>query len=151
MVSPYFHMVTNISKNYAAALEQGLLVRNGTDPALGPARDQEFSGQSGLLKGKENAYIYDVFTAKSREYAWQQVADGYVKPYGIRHWWLDCDEPCGVLPTDRLVYNGGHWPASLVGAAYPHMLARMVYEGMGKLGLKDSVMLGRSAWAGSQR
>jgi alpha-D-xyloside xylohydrolase len=152
MVSPYFHMVTNISKNFADALARGLLVGNGTDPALGPARDQEFSGAGGLLKGVEDAYIYDVFSAESREYAWQQVVEGYVKPYGIKHWWLDCDEPCGVLPTDHLVYNGGHWPASFVGAAYPHMLARMVFDGMGQLGLAgDNVMLGRSAWAGSQR
>jgi hypothetical protein len=39
------------------------------------------------------------------EYAWEKVAAGYVKPYGIRHWWLDCDEPCGLLPTDRSVLD----------------------------------------------
>ena len=64
----------------------------------------------------------------------------------------DCDEPCGLLVSDKLVYNNGTWPASFVGAAYPHMLARMVFEGMDRLGLADdNVMLGRSAWAGSQR
>ena len=153
MISPYFHMVTNISRNFADALARGLLVRNGTDPELGPARDQEFSGPKGLLHdGDVDAFIYDVFTAESREYAWQKVAEGYVKPYGIKHWWLDCDEPCGLAKGDILVYNNGHWPASFVGAAYPHMLARMVYEGMGKSDLADdNVMLGRSAWAGSQR
>jgi alpha-glucosidase (family GH31 glycosyl hydrolase) len=52
------------------------------------------------------------------------------------------------------VYNNGTWPAAFVGAAYPHMLNRMVWEGMGAPGkqyVKDNVMLARSAWAGSQR
>ena len=53
-----------------------------------------------------------------------------------------------------LAYNNGTWPAAFVGAAYPHMLDRMVWEGMGAPGKQyegDTVMLGRSAWAGSQR
>lgn len=29
-----------------------------------------------------------------------------------------------------LLYNNGTWPASFVGAAYPHMLDQMVWEGM---------------------
>ena len=62
-------MVTNASKNYLAALRGGLFVRNGTDPTLGPARNQEFSGAGGLLKADENAYMYDVFTSESRDYA----------------------------------------------------------------------------------
>ena len=55
---------------------------------------------------------------------------------------------------NTLVYNNGTWPASFVGAAYPHMLDMMVWEGMGAPGKQyedDNVMLGRSAWAGSQR
>ena len=144
MVSPYFHLVSAASKNAGAAIGQGLLVRNGTDPSLAPARVQEFA----------DSYLYDVFTAQSRAFAWDKVASGYVEPYGVRHWWLDCDEPCGFSPgqTAQLVFNNGTWPASFVGAAYPHMLAQMVHEGMGRLGLADdTVMLGRSAWAGSQR
>ena len=51
---------------------------------------------------------------------------------------LDCDEPCGTtnngsFATDWL-YNNGAWPAAFVGAAYPHMLDLMIYEGMGAPG-----------------
>jgi alpha-glucosidase (family GH31 glycosyl hydrolase) len=52
------------------------------------------------------------------------------------------------------MYNRGKWPAAFVGAAYPSMLDLAVYEGMGAPGKEyehDNVMLGRAAWAGSQR
>ena len=83
---------------------------------------------------------------------------GPVPADGLHHWWLDCDEPCGgtnngTYATDWL-YNNGKWPAGFVGAAYPQMLERTVYEGMGAPGKEfehDNVMLGRAAWAGSQR
>ena len=83
---------------------------------------------------------------------------GYVDQYGLHHWWLDCDEPCGgtnngSYATDWL-YNDGKWPSAFVGAAYPQMLDRAVWEGMGAPGKAyehDNVMLGRAAWAGSQR
>ena len=113
MISPYFHLVSAESKNAAAALAQGLLVRNGTatatsignpttpatpataagataagvtaapiaaaGAALAPARVREFA----------DAYIYDVFTAQARAYAWDKVAAGYVKPYGLHHWYVE--------------------------------------------------------------
>ena len=74
------------------------------------------------------------------------------------HFWLDCDEPCGnESAIASLLYNNGTWPASFVGAAFPSMLDRMVWEGstLGRDGdvnyATDNVMLGRSAWLGSQR
>ena len=86
---------------------------------------------------------------------------GYVDQYGLHHWWLDCDEPCGgtnngSYATDWLYHNGAGaaWPAAFVGFAYPQMLDIAVHEGEGAPGKKyehDNVMLGRSAWAGSQR
>ena len=86
------------------------------------------------------------------------MQQGYVEQYGLHHWWLDCDEPCGgtnngSYATDWL-YNDGRWPAAFVGAAYPQMLDLMIHEGMGAPGKEyehDNVMLGRSGWAGSQR
>jgi hypothetical protein len=36
-----------------------------------------------------------------------------------------------------LAYNNGTWPASFVGAAYPMMLDKMVYEGMGTVRVFD--------------
>eukprot|EP01079_Euglenida_sp_SAG-EU17-18_P001260 gene1260-2712_t len=59
----------------------------------------------------------------------------------------------GSFGNDFL-YNEGKWPASFVGAAYPHMVNIMVWEGMaapGRPHADDNVMLARSAWAGSQR
>ena len=53
---------------------------------------------------------------EARAYAFNAVNEGYIKPYGLHHWWLDCDEPCGANPN--LLYNNGTWPSSFVGAAY---------------------------------
>ena len=134
MLSPYMHAVQPASKRFAHALDEGLLVRSA-----------QKNGE--LVKGYDGAYIYDLFTPEARSYAWSGVHDGYVAPYNLRHFWLDCDEPCGVDDAHNMVFNNGTWPASLVAGAYPHMLYRAVYEGSAG----NSVTLGRSAWAGSQR
>mmetsp|Transcript_1240 Transcript_1240/g.4154 ORF Transcript_1240/g.4154 Transcript_1240/m.4154 type:complete len:471 (+) Transcript_1240:92-1504(+) len=138
MISPYFHSVQSASKNYNEALSKGYLVK-------------DTSGDIATVY--DSAALYDLFNPDARAYAFAAVEAGYIKPYGLHHWWLDCDEPCGGNP-DNFVYNGGKWPAAFVGAAYPHMLDIMVWEGMGAPGkdyADDNVMLGRSAWAGSQR
>jgi len=82
MISPYFYSVTAQSKNYPLALSEGLLV-------LDPVTKTPAKGAYG------NAIIYDLFNPKARDYAWAAVEAGYIKPYGLHHWWLDCDEPCG--------------------------------------------------------
>eukprot|EP01046_Picozoa_sp_COSAG06_P051628 COSAG06_NODE_8467_length_2163_cov_3.223353_1_plen_143_part_00 len=68
-------------------------------------------------------------------------------PFGLKHFWLDCDEPC----QSGVPHSYGAMPAAAVGAAYPHMLAMATREAMGPVGANGSVMLGRSAWAGTQR
>jgi alpha-D-xyloside xylohydrolase len=139
MISPYFHSLTEQSKYYAKALSEGFIVTNAT-------------GQPAKVAFAD-AYLYDLYNPAARAYAWEAVEAGYIAPYGLHHWWLDCDEPCGGDMTS-LAYNNGTWPASFVGAAYPHMVDQMVFEGMGaadKQYTHDNVMLGRSAWAGSQR
>lgn len=135
--------VSITSKNYAAAASRGLLALDGT-------------GQP--AKGYADGYVYDLFNPDARKYAWGAMQDGYMTQYGLHHWWLDCDEPCGGTNNgtfgNDFVYNNGTWPAAFVGAAYPHMLDQMIYEGEGAPGKEytsDNVMLGRSAWAGSQR
>jgi hypothetical protein len=71
------------------------------------------------------------------------VLSGYTQRYGIKHWWLDCDEPCqsSTAMTD-IVYKLSDSAsdtesstavavsATAVGAAYPHLLARAVREAM---------------------
>ena len=139
MVSPYFHSLTEQSEYYAQAQRDGFIV---TDKTGKPAK-----------VAFANAYLYDLYNPAARRYAWNAVEKGYMDSYGLHHWWLDCDEPCGGDMTD-LLYNNGTWPAAFVGAAYPAMVDQMVWEGMGAPGKEyanDNVMLGRSAWAGSQR
>ena len=139
MISPYFHSLTEQSKYYAKALSEGFIVTNAT-------------GQPAKVAFAD-AYLYDLYNPAARAYAWEAVEAGYIAPYGLHHWWLDCDEPCGG-DMNSVAYNNGTWPASFVGAAYPQMVDQMVFEGMGaadKQYTHDNVMLGRSAWAGSQR
>jgi hypothetical protein len=31
--------------------------------------------------------------AKTRQFMFDHVRRGLVEPYGLSHWWLDCDEP----------------------------------------------------------
>lgn len=141
MLSPYFHSVTSGAAHFHQAAERDLL-------AVGP------DGAPAQV-GYDGAYIYDLFQPASRAYAFNAVRDGYIVPYGLHHFWLDCDEPCGDdAGIESLRYNNRTWPAAFVGAAYPHMLDKMVWEGMAAPGMEyanDNVMLGRSAWAGSQR
>jgi alpha-D-xyloside xylohydrolase len=143
MVSPYSHSVGKQSHNWAEAEANKYLA---TDKDGNPA------------KSYAGGYAYDLYNPDARAYAWDAMQKGYVNQYGLHHWWLDCDEPCGgtndgSYATDWL-YNSGKWPAAFVGSAYPTMLDRTVYDGMGAPGKKyqtDNVMLGRAAWAGSQR
>lgn len=143
MISPYSHSVASTSKNYDGALASGLLAKDGKgQPALGYA----------------GGYVYDLFNPAARDYAFDAMQRGYMDMYGLHHWWLDCNEPCGGTNNGSFAndwtYNNGTWPAAFVGAAYPHMVNQMIYEGMagpGKAYQHDNVMLARSAWAGSQR
>eukprot|EP00665_Eupelagonemidae_sp_cell47_P013836 gene13836-biopygen11687 len=38
-------------------------------------------------------------------YLMGKVLDGYERPYGLHHWWLDCDEPCGGGNGEGLTYR----------------------------------------------
>ena len=40
-------------------------------------------------------FRYDLFNPAARAFAWAAMQKGYVDQYGLHHWWLDCDEPCG--------------------------------------------------------
>ena len=148
MVSPYSHSVSKTSVNWEAAHSGGLLAIDGDGAANLSTPAKSYAG----------GYAYDLFNPAARDFAWAKMNEGYVRQYGLHHWWLDCDEPCGGTNNgsygQNFIYNNGTWPSAFVGAAYPQMLDRMIYDGMGAPGKeyeKDNVMLGRSAWAGSQR
>lgn len=116
MISPYFHEVTKSSDNFPNASDQGLLVL-GSD---GKPTNKAYS----------NGYVYDLFQPEARKYAFDAVTRGYITPYGLHHWWLDCDEPCDSGELSDVLYNKGQWPAQFVGSAFPHMVDMMVFEHM---------------------
>jgi len=143
MVSPYFHSISPQSKYFAAAKSQKLLATNA-------------SGQP-IISGFDTTYLYDLYQPETRSFAWRNVEKGFLQ-YGMhQNWWVDCEEPCyyrnSLAFEQTLVYNNGAWPASFVGAAYPHVVDQMIWEGQKRQDKKENspVILGRSAWAGSQR
>ena len=96
MISPYSHSVGKASHNWPEAVAKNYLA---TD-----ANGQPAASYAG-------GYTYDLFNPAARAYAWGAMEKGYVEQYGLHHWWLDCDEPCGgtnngSYATDWL-YNEG--------------------------------------------
>jgi alpha-D-xyloside xylohydrolase len=135
--------VNPASENYAEMEELGLLVASERGVGVHmPFWD----------KGSPNATMvsyYDATNPRAREYIWAKVRDGYFK-YGIRAWWLDACEPELRPPHhDNLRYHLG--PGLEVGNMYPMLHARAFAEGMAGEGEEATVLLCRSAWAGSQR
>jgi alpha-D-xyloside xylohydrolase len=92
---------------------------------------------------------YDATNPKAREHIWSRVRRGYYK-YGVRGWWLDACEP-ELRPDhpDNLRYYLG--PGLEVGNIYPLLHAKAFHDGMASEGEDETVLLCRSAWAGSQR
>ena len=109
MLSPYMHSLSNKSLNYAAAAGGGHLAVTpaGVPSCVGwqgacvydlfqarlsrrivharaalPSMPQQHSGRSRLA-----------LQAKTRQFMFDHVRRGLVEPYGLSHWWLDCDEP----------------------------------------------------------
>jgi alpha-glucosidase (family GH31 glycosyl hydrolase) len=128
MVSPYSHSVSKTSVNWEAAHSGGLLAIDGDGAANLSTPAKSYAG----------GYAYDLFNPAARDFAWAKMNEGYVRQYGLHHWWLDCDEPCGGTNNgsygQNFIYNNGTWPSAFVGAAYPQMLDRMIYDGMGAPG-----------------
>ena len=96
--------------------------------------------------------MYDVFQPAARAAMMAGVveAEGSYGDVGVKHWWLDCDEPCQSPGMAGALWGGAaaQMPQAAVGAAYPHLLAQATRSAMGGRG---TVMLGRSSWAGTQR
>jgi len=128
------------SKNFAAPAAKGYFGLNTTGAIS--------------FRGFGASAIYDVFNPEARKFMFEKLYEGIIKPFGIEVFWLDADEP-GRDPdqehlTTTMWWGNGTLPSNAVGAMYPHLLDQAYYEGMTALG-KDPVMLGRSAWAGTQR
>jgi alpha-D-xyloside xylohydrolase len=135
--------VNPASENYDEMADTGLLIANerGVEAHL-PFWDKGSSS-------KTIVSYYDATNPRAREYVWSKVRDGYFK-HGVRLWWLDACEPELRPPHhDNLRYHLG--PGLEVGNIYPLLHAKAFAEGMAGEGEDDTVLLCRSAWAGSQQ
>jgi alpha-D-xyloside xylohydrolase len=138
------------SENYEAMRDRGLLL--GSDQGLefhATIRDKGMDVASAVA-------FYDPTNPATREFVWSVVKDNYYD-LGVRVWWLDACEP-EVNPGHHanLALHAG--PGAQVAGIYPRDNARLFAEGMaqaaaesGKAEDAETVLLCRSAWAGSQR
>jgi alpha-D-xyloside xylohydrolase len=128
------------SANHAEMAERGLLIK----PEQGIDGQFEFVDRD--TEGKVPMSYYDATNPDARDYIWQKVTEGYVAN-GVRTWWLDACEPETIPESPgNLRYHLGN--GLEVGNIYPLLHARGFWEGSGGT---DTVLLCRSAWAGSQR
>ena len=137
MVSPYFNFISANATGYAQALADGVLATSG-------------DSESGPAQGIGQTAMYDVFTPAARARMMKSAvsAAGSYGAVGVRNWWLDCQEPCQSPGMSTAIWGGkAAMPHAAVGAAYPHLLAEATRGAM----TNGTVMLGRSAWAGTQR
>jgi alpha-D-xyloside xylohydrolase len=135
--------VSPLSENYAEFYDQGLLV--GTDQ--GPEFHQTIQdkGMSAALP----VAFYDPSNPRTRERLWELIERNYLA-HGIRVFWLDACEPeLNPAQPGNLSYYAG--PGAEVASLYPRDNARLFAEGMARAGQAPTVLLCRSAWAGSQR
>lgn len=93
--------------------------------------------------------IYDPTNPRTRSFVWERVDRNYAS-LGIRTWWLDASEPeINPFSPAQLAYFEG--PGAEIANIYPWFNARLFAEGMARSGRGPTVLLSRSAWAGSQR
>ena len=97
--------------------------------------------------------LYDAFNPSARKYYWNLI-DTALFRIGVDAWWLDTVEPetegseTNVLVKNHTAIGSGARYANM----YPLMTEKAVYEGQrGRSDNKRVFILGRSAFAGSQR
>ncbi|MGX7828016.1 glycoside hydrolase family 31 protein [Actinokineospora sp. 24-640] len=128
--------VSPLSENFPAMREQGLLVGvdNGV-PVHAPWHDKGFQTETPVA-------FYDPTNPAAREFVWDAVKRNYYDK-GVRAFWLDACEP-ELQPghPHNLSFHAG--PGAEVANLYPMAGAQTFHA-------PDTVLLCRSAWAGSQR
>lgn len=135
--------VSPLSENWADYRDGGLLV--GTDQGVEVHQLIRDKGMDRPLP----VGLYDPTNPRTREYVWGLVRKNYLE-HGIRIWWLDASEPelNPDNPANLSLYAG---PGAQVAGIYPRENARLFAEGMAAAGEPTTVLLSRSAWAGSQK
>ncbi|RFA18226.1 glycoside hydrolase family 31 protein [Subtercola boreus] len=135
--------ISPLSENFADYRDRGLLV--------GAEQGVEFL-QSIQDKGMATPMpvgFYDPTNPETREYVWKLVEQNYLA-HGIRVFWLDASEPelNPAHPSNMHLWAG---PGAEVANIYPRDNARLFAEGMAEANQQPTVLLCRSAWAGSQK
>ncbi|MDJ0336089.1 glycoside hydrolase family 31 protein [Salinibacterium sp. G-O1] len=135
--------VSPLSENYKDFRDRGLLI--GADQGVEffqTIRDK------GMAESMAVAY-YDPTNPETRATVWDRVRQNYVDK-GISVFWLDASEPeiNPATPANTRYFAG---PGAQVTNIYPRENARLFSDGMAAAGLDQTVLLARSAWAGSQR
>ncbi|HEU0256359.1 MAG TPA: TIM-barrel domain-containing protein [Microbacteriaceae bacterium] len=135
--------VSPLSENFTTFHDRGLLV----------AADQGVEFQQTIQDKDMNApspvAFYDPTNPATREYVWSLIEKNYLRR-GIRVFWLDASEPelTPAQPANLSLYAG---PGAETVSLYPKENARLFAEGMAAAGQEGTVLLCRSAWAGSQK
>jgi len=135
--------VSPLSENYDEFRDRGLLV--GADQGV---EFQQTIQDKGMDVPMPVAF-YDPTNPQAGQYVWSLVERNYLSR-GIRVFWLDACEPelNPAQPANLSLYAG---PGAEVASIYPRDNARLFAEGMAAAGQEQTVLLCRSAWAGSQR
>ncbi|MEA9986789.1 MULTISPECIES: TIM-barrel domain-containing protein [Subtercola] len=135
--------ISPLSENFADYRDRGLLV--GTDQGVEFLQSIQDKGMATPMP----VGFYDPSNPETREYVWGLVSQNYLDA-GIRVFWLDASEPelNPAHPANMHLYAG---PGAEVANIYPRDNARLFAEGMAAAGQQPTVLLCRSAWAGSQK
>lgn len=135
--------VSPLSENYADFRDRGLLV--GADQGVEAHQTIQDKGMATPMP----VAFYDPTNPAARDHVWDLVRRNYLD-LGIRVFWLDASEPELNPPHPaNLTLHAG--PGAEVAPIYPRDNARLFADGLAAAGAEPTVLLSRSAWAGSQR
>jgi alpha-D-xyloside xylohydrolase len=135
--------VSPLSEHFAEYRDRGLLI--GADQGV---EFQQTIQDKGMQTPMPVAF-YDPTNPETRSFVWDIVERNYLR-YGIRVFWLDASEPeLNPSNPDNLTFFAG--PGAEVAQIFPRENARLFAEGMAAAGQEGTVLLCRSAWAGSQK
>ncbi|WP_022883381.1 glycoside hydrolase family 31 protein [Glaciibacter superstes] len=135
--------VSPLSEHIARYRDDGLLL--GADRGMPYQLSMRDKGMATPLP----VSYYDPTNPDTRAFVWDLVRRNYLV-HGIDVFWLDASEPeLNPADPDNVMLFAG--PGSEAINIYPRDNARLFAEGMAAAGREPTVLLTRSAWAGSQR
>lgn len=98
-----------------------------------------------------NTTWIDFFDEDASSFYWSNFRDRLLKPYGIDAWWQDATEPENDDLEGRKIMKNTV-PGELFRNAYPLMVSKTIYEGLGKDDPERRPMIfTRSGFSGAQR